>query len=115
MQMSFYRGEGAYRLPEALSLAEVNDAVAAFARAALRAKAAGFDGVELHGANGYLLDQFLTDYSNQRTDGYGGGLAHRLRLGVETIQAVRRAVGPDFTVGYRVSQGKVNDLSLIHI
>lgn len=110
-QMSFYRGEGAYRLPEALSLAEVNDAVAAFARAALRAKAAGFDGVELHGANGYLLDQFLTDYTNQRTDGYGGGLAHRLRLGVETIQAVRRAVGPDFTVGYRVSQGKVNDFA----
>ncbi len=110
-QMRFYRGEGAYRLPDALSLAEINDVVQAFARAAVRAQQAGFDGVEIHGANGYLLDQFLTDYSNQRNDGYGGPLAHRLRLGVETIQAVRQAVGPAFTVGYRVSQGKVNDFT----
>lgn len=111
LQMSFYRGEGAYRLPDALSLAEVDEAVAAFARAAVRAQEAGFDGVEIHGANGYLLDQFLSDYTNQRNDGYGGSLERRLRLGVETIQALRRAVGPAFTVGYRVSQGKVNDFT----
>ena len=110
-QMSFYRGEGAYRLPDVLSLAEVGDVLAGFARAAVRAKEAGFDGVEIHGANGYLLDQFMTDYTNQRNDGYGGSLAHRLRLGVETIQAVRQAVGHDFPVGYRVSQAKVNDFT----
>ena len=110
-QMNFYRGEGAYRQPGALSLAEIDAVVEGFASAALRAKQAGFDGVEIHGANGYLLDQFLTDYTNHRDDGYGGSLARRLRLGVETIEAVRRAVGPDFAVGYRVSQGKVNDFT----
>lgn len=110
-QMSFYRGEGPYRRPCALSLAEISEAVQGFARAALCAREAGFDGVEIHGANGYLLDQFLTDYTNQRTDGYGGPLARRLRLGVETVHAVRQAVGRDFTVGYRVSQGKVNDFT----
>ena len=110
-QMNFYRGEGAYRLPGALSLAEIDAVVAGFASAALRAQQAGFDGVEIHGANGYLLDQFLTDYTNQRDDGYGGALEQRLRLGMETIAAVRRAVGPDFAVGYRVSQGKVNDFT----
>lgn len=111
MQMSFYRGEGAYRLPGALSLAELNEAVEEFARAAARAQEAGFDGVEIHGANGYLLDQFLTDHTNRRNDGYGGSLERRLRLGVETIRAVRQAVGPAFTAGYRVSQGKVNDFT----
>lgn len=111
LQMGFYRGEGAYRTPEELSLAEIEEIVAGFATAALRARQAGFDGVEIHGANGYLLDQFLTGYTNHRGDGYGGSLEKRLRLGVETIHAVRRAVGPGFVVGYRVSQGKVNDFT----
>ncbi|MDH0866539.1 NADH:flavin oxidoreductase [Mitsuaria sp. GD03876] len=108
-QMSFYRGEGPYRRPEAMTVAEIVEAIEGFAAAAVRAKAAGFDGVELHGANGYLLDQFLTAHTNLREDGYGGSLNKRLRLAVETIVAVRDAVGAGFPVGYRVSQGKVND------
>lgn len=109
VQMSFYRGEGPYRMPEAMTLAEITAAIDGFAAAAVRAREAGFDGVELHGANGYLLDQFLTEHTNRREDGYGGALAQRLRLGVEVIAAVREAVGAGFPVGYRVSQGKVND------
>lgn len=110
-QMSFYRGEGAYQRPLALSLSEIDEVVAGFAGAAVRAKEAGFDGVEIHGANGYLLDQFLTEDTNERCDGYGGTLERRLRLGIETIHAVRRAVGVDSAVGYRVSQAKVNDFA----
>lgn len=110
-QMTFYRGEGAYRLPEALTQEGIDGIVAGFAAAAVRAKEAGFDGVEIHGANGYLLDQFFTDYTNRREDAYGGALAQRLRLALEVIHAVRQAVGPRFAVGYRVSQGKVNDFT----
>ena len=80
-----------------------------FVNAALHARDAGFDGVEIHGANGYLLDQFLTDYTNQRSDEYGGSIENRVRLLVEVCQAVRKAVGADFPVGIRVSQAKVND------
>ena len=108
-QMTFYRGEGPYRMPEAMSIEEISAAVRGFAEAAVRARQAGFDGVELHGANGYLLDQFLTAHTNLRDDAYGGSLKRRLRLAVDTIEAVRRAVGSDFAVGYRVSQAKVND------
>lgn len=111
MQMSLYRGDGPYRLPAALSLVEIEEIVAGFAAAAVRAQQAGFDGVEIHGANGYLLDQFLTECTNHRKDAYGGTLDRRLRLGVETTRAVRQAVGRDFVVGYRVSQGKVNDFT----
>jgi 2,4-dienoyl-CoA reductase-like NADH-dependent reductase (Old Yellow Enzyme family) len=80
-----------------------------FVAAALHAKAAGFDGVEIHGANGYLLDQFLTDYLNLRTDEYGGTAENRVRFAVEISRAVRQAVGPDMSVGIRISQGKVSD------
>jgi 2,4-dienoyl-CoA reductase-like NADH-dependent reductase (Old Yellow Enzyme family) len=108
-QLGFYRGNGPYRMPKPLSLAEIREVVDGFGEAAAFAKAAGFDGVEIHGANGYLLDQFLTDHSNQRDDEYGGGLDGRLRLIVDVIAAVRRAVGAHFLVGVRISQGKVND------
>lgn len=108
-QLGFYRGDGPYRLPKPMSLADIREVVSGFAEAAALAKAAGFDGVEIHGANGYLLDQFLTDHSNVRNDEYGGGLEGRLRLIVEVIDATRRAVGAEFLVGLRISQGKVND------
>jgi 2,4-dienoyl-CoA reductase-like NADH-dependent reductase (Old Yellow Enzyme family) len=76
----------------------------------LAAKEIGFDGVEVHGANGYLLDQFLTRYTNQRADEYGGPVANRIRLTAEVIRAIRDAVGHDFCVGVRLSQTKVNDV-----
>lgn len=63
---------------------------------------AGFDGVEIHGANGYLLDQFFQDVSNKRTDEYGGSLEGRLRFGMEVVQAVTKAVGQE-KVGIRLS------------
>jgi 2,4-dienoyl-CoA reductase-like NADH-dependent reductase (Old Yellow Enzyme family) len=108
-QMAFYRGAGDYPLPSAMSFAEICEAVAGFVQAACLAQAAGFDGVEIHGANGYLLDQFLSQGVNHRDDRYGGDLEGRLRLIVEVVLAVRAAVGPSFIVGLRISQGKVND------
>ena len=77
--------------------------VAAFARAAGRAKTAGFDGVEIHGAHGYLLTQFLSRVQNTRDDGYGGSLENRARLIREVVRAVRGEVGGSFTVGVRLS------------
>lgn len=74
-----------------------------FVAAAVRAEAAGFDGVEIHGANGYLFTQFLAPDDNPRTDAYGGDLAGRARLLRETVRAVRAAVKPTFCVGVRIS------------
>lgn len=109
-QMRLYRGEGAYPLPRAMSAAEIDEAIGGFARAArLAHEVAGFDGIEIHGANGYLLDQFFTDYSNRRRDRWGGSIGQRLRLAIEVAHAVRDAVGPDVPVGLRLSQAKVND------
>ncbi|MBL8142997.1 MAG: alkene reductase [Acidobacteria bacterium] len=88
--------------PRALASDELPAIVAAFARAARLARAAGFDGVELHAANGYLLDQFLRDGANQRTDAYGGSASNRARLLTEVVDAVAGAIGAD-RVGVRVS------------
>ena len=87
--------------PRALSQAEIQEVVSAFASAAARVKAAGFDLVELHGGTGYLLAQFLSPRTNQRDDQYGGSLERRLRFPLEVIAAVRAAVGPDYPIGYR--------------
>ena len=111
-QMPIYGGDGAYRMPRAMTEAEIGQAIDGFANAArLAREVAGFDGVEIHGANGYLLDQFLTDTSNRRTDAWGGDLERRLRLHVEVARAVRAAVGDDMPVGIRISQAKVNDFA----
>jgi 2,4-dienoyl-CoA reductase-like NADH-dependent reductase (Old Yellow Enzyme family) len=110
LQMTFYRGEGPYRLPRAMSDADIIEAIDGIARAAAFAtKVAGFDGVEIHGANGYLLDQFLTHYTNRRSDAWGGSIDRRIRFSVEVARAVRQAVGDAVPVGIRISQGKVND------
>ena len=77
-------------------------------RRAERARA-GFDGIEIHAANGYLLDQFLTDYTNPRSDPYGGPVANRIRLTAEVTGAIAAAVPAEFLVGVRLSQTKVND------
>ncbi|EJO32595.1 NADH:flavin oxidoreductase [Achromobacter marplatensis] len=110
-QMAFYRGEGPYRLPDAMSADDIAQAIEGFAQAARRAQEAGFDGVEIHGANGYLLDQFLTAHTNLRQDRYGGSLENRLRVTAEVIQAVRQSTTQPFVVGVRSSQGKVNDFT----
>lgn len=88
--------------PRALETAEMTGIVEQFRAAALNARAAGFDGVELHGANGYLLDQFLRDGANQRTDHYGGSVSNRARLPLEVVDAVIDVWGPG-RVGYKVS------------
>jgi 2,4-dienoyl-CoA reductase-like NADH-dependent reductase (Old Yellow Enzyme family) len=108
-QLPFYRGEGAYPVPAEITRDQMDEVRSGFVAAALRAKEAGFDGVEVHGANGYLLDQFLTDYLNLRTDEYGGSPANRVRFPAEIARAVRQAVGTEMTVGIRISQGKVSD------
>lgn len=110
-QMTFYRGHGPYRMPEAMTTDEIDQVIEGFGQAARRAQQAGFDGVEIHGANGYLLDQFLTAHTNLRDDRYGGSLENRLRLTVEVIEAARRSTSGDFIVGVRSSQGKVNDFT----
>lgn len=92
-----------------MTQADIDEVIAAFAQAACDAKAIGMDGVEIHGAHGYLIDQFFWEGSNQRTDGYGGDLAARSRFAIELIQAVRAAVGPDFPIILRYSQWKQQD------
>lgn len=107
--LSFYYGEGEHPVPKTLSKVDIELVVSGFINAAKLAKKAGFDGVEVHGANGYLLDQFITVYTNERTDEYGGSLVNRLRIYKEIITSIREAVGQEFIVGVRFSQGKVND------
>lgn len=108
-QLEFYGGKGPFPTPREATKEDITKVINGFVMAAKHAKSAGFDGVEIHGANGYILDQFLTDYTNQRTDEYGGSTENRVRLLVEVSKAVREAVGSGFTVGIRISQGKVND------
>jgi N-ethylmaleimide reductase len=97
--------------PRALELAELPGIVEQFRKGAENAKAAGFDGVELHGANGYLLDQFLRDGTNKRTDSYGGSVENRARLPLEVARAVIDIWGAD-RVGYRISpNGAFNSMS----
>jgi N-ethylmaleimide reductase len=95
-------GKKKIEIPRALELEEVPAIIDQFRRGASNAKKAGFDGVEIHGANGYLLDQFLRDGSNHRTDRYGGSLENRARLPLEVARAVTEAIGAD-RVGYRIS------------
>jgi N-ethylmaleimide reductase len=95
-------GKVPHAVPHALTLEEIPGIVATFAQGAKNAMAAGFDGVEVHGANGYLIDQFLRDGANQRTDGYGGSMENRARFLFEVLTAVTAAIGAD-RVGLRLS------------
>ncbi len=94
---------------KAMSKEDIQDVIKAFGDAAADAKALGFDGVEIHGAHGYLLDQFLWEGTNQRDDEYGGSMENRLRFVVEIIEEVRRRVGPDYPIMLRFSQWKMQD------
>lgn len=99
-----------YVTPRALELSEIGGIIEEYAHGAVCAKQAGFDGVEIHNANGYLLDQFLRDGTNQRTDRYGGSLENRARLTLEVTRAVVEVWGAD-RVGIRFSPGGVfNDM-----
>ncbi|WP_225859086.1 NADH:flavin oxidoreductase [Streptomyces albicerus] len=86
--------------------ADLDDVIAAFAEAAAAAERIGFDGVELHGAHGYLIDQFLWSGTNRRTDAYGGDLVARTKFAAEIVAAVRASVSPSFPVIFRYSQWK---------
>lgn len=94
---------------QAMTQQDIADVVRAFAEGARDAKTLGFDGVEIHGAHGYLIDQFFWEGTNQRGDEYGGSMANRQRFAIEIIEAVRAAVGPEFTVILRYSQWKMQD------
>ena len=88
--------------PHAIEPDEIEEVVAHFARSAEHAAAGGFDGIEVHGAHGYLIHEFLSPKSNRRTDGYGGSLANRMRFCVEVLEAVRAATGDGLAVGIRL-------------
>jgi len=89
--------------PQEMSTQDIFFVQTAFANAALRAKKAGFDGIQIHGAHGYLLSKFLTPYYNRRTDGYGGSIENRARMLLETYQAVREKVGPEYPVLIKIN------------
>jgi N-ethylmaleimide reductase len=95
-------GKKKIETPRALKLDEISNIINQFRKGASNAKVAGFDGVEIHGANGYLLDQFLRDGSNHRTDQYGGSLQNRVRFPLEVTKSVIEIFGAD-RVGYRIS------------
>lgn len=96
--------------PKELTENDIENVIGAFARAAREAKQIGFDGIELHGAHGYLIDQFFWDRTNQRTDACGGRkIAERTRFAVDLIRTVRQEVGTDFPVCLRFSQWKLGD------
>jgi N-ethylmaleimide reductase len=104
-------GTQPFVVPRALALEEIRVIVQQFADGARRAVAAGFDGVEIHGANGYLIEQFLLDGTNHRTDAYGGSIENRARFLLEVTDAVVRAIGAS-AVGVRLSpRGTFNDMS----
>lgn len=127
VHMGMIRANGSQPNPEALSVGpsgldlegnqvnapmteeEIREVIQAYADAALHAKETGFDGIELHGAHGFLIDQFFWEKTNQRTDRYGGDLLKRAQFAVEVVQAVRAAVGPDYPIAMRLSQWKMGD------
>jgi N-ethylmaleimide reductase len=105
------QGEQPYGAPQAMATGDVEQAVREFTSSAEAAIEAGFDGVELHGANGYLIDQFLNPASNQRTDAYGGTPENRRRFALEIARGVVRAIGAG-RVGFRISPcGTFNDMT----
>lgn len=97
------------QVAEPMTDEDIADTVEAFAQAAGAAKDIGFDAVELHGAHGYLVDQFFWEQSNRRDDAYGGDLVKRTRFAADIIKAIRQRVGPDFIIIHRFSQWKQQD------
>ncbi len=100
-------------IPDEMTKEEIKVLIKAFADGGLRAKKAGFDGVQLHGAHGYLLSQFLNPYYNRRNDQYGGSIENRSRIIFEIYEAVREKVGKDFPILIKVNCGDFMDNGLI--
>lgn len=100
---------GGRAVGHAMTESDIADVIAAFARAARDAQRLGFDGVELHGAHGYLIDQFFWEGVNRREDAYGGSIERRARFAAELVRAVRAAVGGAFPICLRYSQWKLQD------
>ncbi len=98
-----------YPVPDEMSPFDIDHAVQGFVETARGAVAAGFDGIEIHGAHGYLICNFLSSYSNRRTDGYGGSVENRFRFAHEVIQAVRKVVPEDRLLTFRISNWGVAD------
>ncbi|WPU63515.1 alkene reductase [Peredibacter starrii] len=109
--VSLVRPQKNYVTPRALLTSEIPAIVEAYRKGAENAKLAGFDGVEIHGANGYLLDQFLQDGSNKRTDQYGGSIENRARLYLEVTDAVISAWGPDRVGAHIAPRGDAHDMT----
>lgn len=97
------------KVADPMTEAEIAKVINAYAQAAADAKRIGFDGLEIHAAHGYLIDQFFWEETNKRTDRYGGDITGRTRFAVEIIEACRHAVGPDFPIILRFSQWKMSD------
>lgn len=97
------------KVAEPMTEGEIESIIAAFGKGASDAKRLGFDGIEIHGAHGYLIDQFFWEGTNQRTDTWGGDLVKRTRFAAEIIRVCRLAVGPDFPIILRFSQWKQQD------
>lgn len=101
-----------YPVPEEIGLLEIEHVIEGFIETAKGAVAAGFDGIEIHGAHGYLISQFLSSYSNKRTDTYGGTIENRYRFAHEVIQAVRPVVPDDRLLTFRISNWGVADMDV---
>ena len=97
------------KIAEPMTVKHIHSVIDGFAKAAEDAQRIGFDGIEIHGAHGYLVDQFFWSGTNQRTDEWGGSMANRSRFAVEIIKAIRAATGPDFPIVFRYSQWKLQD------
>ena len=103
MAPSPYKDPPSFETPREMTKEDIKQVIQAYADAAVRAKKCGFDAVEIHGAHGYLINQFSSPFSNKRSDEYGGTTKNRARFGVEVIRAVRRAVGEDYPVLFKLT------------
>ena len=92
-----------FRPPQAMTQENIDELIARFATTARRAQEAGFDGVQIHAAHGYLISQFLSPHTNQRSDGWGGAIAGRARLLIAVVRAVRQVVQPGFAVAVKLN------------
>ena len=101
-----------YPVPDEMSIFDIEHVITGFVETARGAIAAGFDGIEVHGAHGYLINNFLSSYSNRRNDEYGGAVENRYRFAHEIIQAVRQVVPPDRLLTFRISNWGVADMEV---